>query len=93
MATFAVTYTYAENSGADRDNHRPAHKDFLAGLHESGRLRVSGPVDGGSGALLVIEGGSAQEIAAVLDADPFRTAGLIGARTIHEWSIVFGGLA
>lgn len=92
MATYAVTYSYAEGSDAARDEHRPAHKDFLAGLHDSGRLRVSGPVDGGSGALLVLEGASAEEIARVLDDDPFRRTGLIGDRTIREWSIFFGGL-
>ena len=92
MATYAVTYRYADGSAAERDTHRPEHKDFLAGLHESGRLRVSGPVDGGTGALLVIEGGSAEEVAGVLDADPFRRHGLIGDRSIREWSIVFGGL-
>ncbi|MER5669616.1 YciI family protein [Pseudonocardia alni] len=93
MAIFAVTYGYTGSSDAERDAHRPAHKDFLAGLHRSGRLRVSGPVDGGTGALLVLEGGSAQEIAGVLDADPFHVAGLVGDRTIREWSIVFGALA
>lgn len=93
MATYAVTYTYAQDSDVERDAHRPAHKDFLAGLYECGRLRVSGPTDGGSGALLLLEGGSAEEIAGVLDADPFRVEGLIGDRTIREWSIFFGGLA
>lgn len=93
MTTYAVTYTYAQDPDTERNVHRPAHKDFLAGLHESGRLRVSGPTDGGSGALLVLEGRSAEEIAGVLDVDPFRIEGLIGDRTIREWSIFFGGLA
>ncbi|MEQ3553334.1 YciI family protein [Pseudonocardia nematodicida] len=92
MATFAVTYTYAEGSDAARDTHRPAHKDFLATLHEKGLLRVSGPLDGGTGALLVFEGGSAGEVGALLDGDPFAVEGLIGERTIREWSIFFGGL-
>ncbi|KAA9159336.1 hypothetical protein FPZ12_020760 [Amycolatopsis acidicola] len=92
MSIFAVTYTYAAGSETERDTVRPRHKDFLAQLHSSGRLRVSGPVDGGTGALLILEGESAEEISAVLDDDPFRTHGLIGERTVREWSIFFGGL-
>lgn len=90
MATFAVNYTYGSGTEAARDRFRPEHKDFLAGLHEAGRLRVSGPVDGG--ALLVFEGSSAEEVAALLDADPFRREGLIAERTVREWTIFFGGL-
>lgn len=90
MATFAVQYTYGANTDAARDRFRPEHKDFLAGLHEAGRLRVSGPVDGG--ALLIFEGSSAEEVAALLDGDPFRREGLIAERTVREWTIFFGGL-
>lgn len=92
MGMFAVTYTYAPGSETDRDTYRPEHKDFLTSLHENGTLRISGPLDGGSGALLVLEGSSSEEVASILDEDPFHRHGLIGERTIREWSIVFGGL-
>ena len=92
MATFAVTYAYASDKESERDTHRSEHKDFLAGLRADGILRVSGPLDGGSGALLVLEGSSSEEITSLLDRDPFHRHGLIGERTIHEWSVVFGGL-
>jgi uncharacterized protein YciI len=92
MGTFAVTYTYGPGTEAERDVYRPEHKQFLADLHEAGRLHVSGPVDGGVGALLVLEGESRDEIAALLDGDPFHRHGLIGDRTVREWAIVFGGL-
>lgn len=91
MATFAVNYAYAPDSESARDLHRPAHKDFLASLHERGRLRVSGPL-GSTGALLVLSGETIQEIESALDADPFWQHGLIGQRTVQPWSIVFGGL-
>ncbi|PXY36632.1 YciI family protein [Prauserella flavalba] len=90
MATFAVNYTYGAGTESARDRCRPEHKDFLAGLHDTGRLRVSGPVDGG--ALLILEGESADEVASVLDGDPFRREGLIAERTVREWTIFFGGL-
>lgn len=91
MATFAVNYAYAPDSETARDLHRPVHKDFLASLHERGRLRVSGPL-GSTGALLILDGDTAEEIESTLDADPFWHHGLIGQRTVQEWSIVFGGL-
>ena len=92
MATFAATYAYASGKEAERDTHRSEHKDFLAGLHADGILRVSGPLDGGNRALLVLEGSSSEEVASLLDRDPFHRHGLIGERTIAEWSIVFGSL-
>jgi uncharacterized protein YciI len=94
MSTFAVIYTYADGSDAARDEHRPAHRAFLRGLHEEGRLRVSGPFGAGgpAGALLVFEGESADEIAALLDDDPFQAAGVIAERSIRPWEVVIGGL-
>ncbi|MCX5415735.1 YciI family protein [Streptomyces sp. NBC_00059] len=94
MATFAVTYTYAEDSAGARDQHRPEHKNFLEGHFDAGRLRVSGPLgaDGAPGALLVFEAESADELAGLLDQDPFHREGLIALRTIRAWQIFFGGV-
>lgn len=92
MGTFAVIYTYDTNTEAERGAIRPQHKDFLAELHAAGRLRISGPIDSGSGALLVLQGESAAEVTSVLDDDPFRKHGLIADRSVREWAIVFGGL-
>jgi uncharacterized protein YciI len=94
MATFAVTYTYAEDSASLRDEHRPAHKDFLERQFDAGRLRVSGPygADGAPGALLVFEAPSAGALTALLDEDPFRREGLIAERTVRDWQIFFGGV-
>ncbi|MGY0489460.1 YciI family protein [Streptomyces sp. WG-D5] len=94
MSTFAVVYTYAEDSADARDRHRPEHKDFLENQFNAGRLRASGPFgeDGAPGALLVFEAESADELTALLDQDPFRCEGLIAERTIRDWRIVFGGV-
>ena len=94
MAHFAVTYEYTADA-AGRDAHRPEHVAFLAAQHAAGRLLVSGPVDGGSsspgsGALLVLTGETADDVAALLDADPFRREGLIARRTVSEWRVFFG---
>ncbi|MDQ4489438.1 YciI family protein [Sinomonas sp. ASV486] len=89
MPVFAVTYEYTDDA-AGRDEHRPEHVAFLSGQHEAGRLVVSGPTSNGAGALLVFAGESADDVAALLDADPFRREGLIARRTITPWKPFFG---
>ncbi|ASN53244.1 YciI family protein [Sinomonas sp. R1AF57] len=89
MALFAVTYQYTDNP-AGRDLHRPEHVAFLASQHEAGRLRVSGPTDGGTGALLVLAGDTAHDVEALLNGDPFRREGLIARRTVAAWKPFFG---
>jgi uncharacterized protein YciI len=94
MTLYAVTYTYtyAADSDAARDAHRPDHVAFLRGLKESGRLQVSGPLsEGPAGALLVIEGQSAEGVSSLMDGDPFRQAGLVEDRTVRRWDPYFGG--
>lgn len=92
MALFAVTYEYTGTTGHDalRDTHRPEHVAFLSGQHEAGRLVVSGPTGNGAGALLVFTGGSADDVARLLDVDPFRREGLIATRTVVPWKPFFG---
>ena len=89
MALFAVTYDYT-HAPEQRDVHRPEHVAFLSSLHASGRLIVSGPADGGARALLVISGESPDDVAALLDGDPFHRDGLIARRTVSDWSPFFG---
>lgn len=43
MPIYAVTYTYADDSAAARDTHRPAHRAYLSTLSEQGINLVSGP--------------------------------------------------
>lgn len=93
MPTFAITYTYSDDAAA-RDEIRPVHKDFLEAQYTAGRLRASGPIqDGTPGALLIISGESADEVAELMDSDPFMKHGLIAKREIRNWNIVFGGFA
>jgi uncharacterized protein YciI len=41
-------------------------------------------------ALLIFRSDSANELAMLLDNDPFDIAGFIGSRSIQEWNPVFG---
>lgn len=89
MPVFAVLYDYAENSDAARDEHRPAHRAFLGSLTGPVTVLATGPwTDEPAGALIIVEGGSAAEVEAKMDQDPFQVEKLIGRRQIREWTQV-----
>jgi len=92
MSIYAVSYTYSDDV-ATRDEVRPSHRDFLRGLNAEGVVRASGPVDGGIGALVVLEAESAEDALRILDADPFQVRRVIAERSVRQWDVVIGGLA
>lgn len=92
MSIYAVSYTYSDDV-ATRDEVRPSHRDFLRGLNAEGVVRASGPVDGGIGALVVLEAESTEDALRILDADPFQVRGVIAERSVRQWDVVTGGLA
>ena len=93
MTLFAVHYTYSDDSAA-RDEHRPAHRDFLGGLADEGVLLLSGPYaavdEAPDAALLVVRGGSAGEVVELLREDPFQQQGLVEQVVVREWTPVLG---
>jgi uncharacterized protein len=90
MTLHAVSYRYADEP-VRLDEHRPKHKDYLASLFEQGRIVISGPLtDGAPGALLILDAEDADQVAALLDLDPFWELGLIADRQIRRWSPFFG---
>ncbi|WP_150243343.1 YciI family protein [Nocardiopsis quinghaiensis] len=95
MAVFAITYTYAADSAAARDEHRPAHREYLDGLSEQGANLCSGPFGPGEapGALLLFRAASEEEALALTEKDPFRLRGLVSEVGIREWVPVLGPLA
>ena len=89
MPVFAVTYLYSATP-EQLDQIRPIHRQWLAGLLESGQLLASGPMINNPESLLIFRSESATELASVLDHDPFDIAGFIGSRSIQQWNPVFG---
>lgn len=89
MPVFAVEYAY-DDRAQERDAARPAHRAFLRELLQDGTLLASGPLTDGSGALLVVVADDDDAALAVLDADPFRAAGLVRSRTARGWAPVLG---
>ncbi|WP_291279230.1 YciI family protein [Galactobacter sp.] len=93
MSLFAVSYVYAENSDAGRDEHRPKHLEFLQGLFDSGTLVVSGPTDAveghRDGALLIIRAVDAAAAEQTMANDPFAQLGFV-ERVVRPWTPKFG---
>jgi uncharacterized protein YciI len=89
MPVFAVTYVYSATS--DQLNEiRPIHREWLAGLLESGQLLASGPMVDNPEALLIFAADSASDLSSLLDNDPFDIAGFIESRSVQQWNPVFG---
>jgi uncharacterized protein YciI len=91
MTAFAVTYTYVPET-PEMTETRPAHVEFLQGLHEQGRLLVSGRLTDAEplGALLIIRGDSVQDVSEIMDGDPFHRDGFVAERLVRRWNIAFG---
>ncbi|WP_334121682.1 MULTISPECIES: YciI family protein [Glutamicibacter] len=92
MTVFAVEYVYADDSVELRNEHRPAHREYLIGFVNEGPVRVlaSGPTPATDGALLILAAESEAALNEVLANDPFKKAGAIAQTTISEWNPVIG---
>ena len=68
---------------------RPVHREYLAELKAQGKLFASGPFEDDSGALIIYEADSMEDAEALLEADPFRAAGVFQTWTMKPWRQVF----
>ncbi len=87
MPAFAVMIEFTDDHEL-RQQTRPGHREYLRSLLEAGKIRLSGPFVDDSGALIVMEARDAAEVQAMLDADPYRKAGVIANARVKEWNIV-----
>lgn len=90
MSLSIVEYTYAANSAAARDEHRPAHRAWLSDLVERGVVLSSGPTTDGSGAFIIVNNTDSDAISILFTHDPFATAGLVDEVRIVGWNPVLG---
>jgi len=87
MALFAVVITFGDR--AKRDETRPAHRKYLSGLLEAGKLHASGPFTDDGGALLIYDVADEAEARALLAADPYTAAGtVIADAQLRGWNRV-----
>jgi uncharacterized protein YciI len=87
MGLFAALIEFTEDEEL-RLQTRPSHREYLRLLLDAGNLAMSGPWADDTGALIIYE---AQDMAAaerMLDADPYRSAGVIANARLKEWRVV-----
>jgi uncharacterized protein YciI len=97
MSLFRIDYLYASDSAATRDDVRPTHRAWLAGLDGSEasdgvKLVAAGPL-GAEEAMLIFQAPDSETVSASLEKDPFAEAGVIDLVTVREWTPATGELA
>ncbi|HSU70030.1 MAG TPA: YciI family protein [Micrococcaceae bacterium] len=93
MSVFAVEYVYDPQSADVRDEHRPAHRAWLASLVQEGRVLASGPFGDGTGALLIFKTEDETALNQLLTEDPYNAAGGIAGLKTIAWNPVIGELS
>ncbi|GAA3022223.1 YciI family protein [Actinokineospora globicatena] len=89
MTWFTVDTRYADD--VDRLNAaRPAHRDWLRPMVDSGQVLAAGPWADGSGGFFVLRAADRAELDELLAADPYTLQEVAAARVIREWNIVLG---
>jgi uncharacterized protein len=68
---------------------RPAHRQYLSGLKEQGKLVISGPFAGDAGGLLVYEAENTDQVETLIRGDPFAKHGVFLSWEVREWNVIF----
>jgi uncharacterized protein YciI len=80
---YVVELTYDDNPA--RLRARPAHRELLAKLHERGLVRAAGPCENGSGALLIFDVETEDEVDALLADDPYYRSPGLAITSKRQW--------
>ncbi|SDC87732.1 YciI family protein [Actinokineospora iranica] len=89
MTWFTVDTRYVE----DRDllaAARPAHRDYITGLVETGQVVAAGPWADDLGGFVVFKVTDRAELDKLLAEDPYTTESVAADRAIREWKILLG---
>ena len=71
------------------DETRPRHREYLSGLLAQNKLFLAGGFTDRTGGIIIFEADSADEVGAMLQADPFTAAGVFGPRQIRPYNAFF----
>lgn len=85
--TFAVVLEY-DPTDPKIDEFRPAHRAYLGGLKDEGKLALSGPFGENAGGLVVYEAPSLEAAQELVANDPFTIQGVTKKYTIRQWTIM-----
>lgn len=89
MAHYTVDTRYAEDRDA-LQAARPAHREYLQGLVEKGKVLLAGPWADDLGGFVIYEAAGPEELDKLLADDPYTTEGVAAERSIREWRITMG---
>lgn len=91
MAVFALTMSHGPGwdprHGIRDQQAWDEHASFMDGLVDDGFVILGGPLGAGEQALLMVEAGDEQEIAARMGEDPWVPLGLLRIGALERWSI------
>ena len=90
MSIFAVEYVYGPEAEAERAEHRPEHRQWLAALADSNVVLASGPYADGAGALLIFRAESEVAVQELVAQDPMTRGGGVTGLKISGWNPVIG---
>ena len=68
---------------------RPAHRQYLSGLRDQGKLVISGPFADDAGGLLVYEAENPGQVEALIREDPYTKHGVFLSWEIRPWNVIF----
>jgi hypothetical protein len=86
MSFFVLEYRYADLDA--RARVRPDHLAYASSLHKAGTVILAGPVGDGSGAMMVLQVGSEDEVRQVIANDPYTAAGVGVDHVLRPWNVV-----
>ncbi len=92
MPKFVAMLEFTDDE-ALRLQTRPTHREYLGKLLDSGNLAMSGPWVDDTGAMLIYEAENLEHAKELLEADPYRKAGVIADARIKEWHVVMNATA
>lgn len=89
---YTVELSFDPDNKERRLELRPAHRQLLAGLFEQGILKMSGPWEDDSGALLIFAT-DAEGIEKILADDPYFGAPGVEVVAVRPWNPIVGEFA
>ncbi len=81
---YVVELKYDDNP--ERLQRRPAHRQLLAEWHEAGVVRAAGPFDDGTGAMLVFDVETEDELDSFMAEDPYYESPGLTVVSRRRWT-------
>jgi len=86
MSFYVMEYRYSDQEA--RARVRPDHLTYLQALADEGKVVLAGPVDDGSGALMVLHVDSEEQARQIIADDPYTASGVGVDHVLRAWDVV-----